>query len=447
MREIVRLYVRAQRKQAKCGDGASTVQCHVLTELLREEGLAQRALAERLGLDKGWISRAVDTLVMAGDISKHTSEQDRRSVTLSLTPAGRIRARELAHDLDDHAARLLQHVPHDRHVQVQDSLQLLFDALSGSAPRLAIRPAANKDWPAIRRMLLTGGLPPDGAQDHLAHFMVGEAGGKLVCAGGLEVYGADALLRSVVVNEESRGNGWGKQLLDRLTEQAVDLGVGSLYLLTTTADAYFSRLGYSEVSRTQVPDQLRVSRELQGVCPASATAMMKHIGRSPSVQPGVIRPATSADASTLAAIYNHYVANTTITFEEVAVDLHEMEARIESVSAKLPWLVFERDGQVIGYAYATPWRARSAYRFSVESTVYVAPGYARQGIGSQLYTALIYALRGKEIEVVLGGISQPNPASVALHENLGFEKVAHFKRVGRKFDQWIDVGYWELQLR
>lgn len=443
MREIVRLYVRAQRKQAKCGDGASTVQCHVLTELLREEGLAQRALAERLGLDKGWISRAVDTLVMAGDIAKHTSEQDRRSVTLSLTPAGRIRAHELERALNDHAARLLQHVPHDRHVQVQNSLQLLLDALSGSAQRLAIRPAASKDWPAIRRMLLAGGLPLDGAQDHLAHFMVGEAGGKLVCVGGLELYGADALLRSVAVNEESRGNGWGKQLLDRLTEQAAGLGIGRLYLLTTTADAYFSRLGYSEVSRAEIPDLLRGSREFQGACPASATAMMKHIRRSQSE----IRPAARADASALAAIYNHYVANTTITFEEVAVALHEMEARIESISATLPWLVCERDGKVIGYAYATPWRARSAYRFSVESTVYVAPGYARKGIGSQLYTALIDALRGKEIEVVLGGISQPNPASVALHENLGFEKVAHFKRVGRKFDQWIDVGYWELQLR
>ncbi|MGI4859677.1 MAG: arsinothricin resistance N-acetyltransferase ArsN1 family B [Janthinobacterium lividum] len=161
----------------------------------------------------------------------------------------------------------------------------------------------------------------------------------------------------------------------------------------------------------------------------------------------MIRPATSADASVIAAIYNHYVSSTTITFEEEAVVQDEMASRIESVSAQLPWYVYERDGEVIGYAYATPWRARSAYRFSVETTVYVASGYARQGVGLQLYTALIDALRGREIQVVLGGIAQPNPASVALHESLGFEKVAHFKRVGRKFEQWIDVGYWELQLR
>jgi phosphinothricin acetyltransferase len=123
-----------------------------------------------------------------------------------------------------------------------------------------------------------------------------------------------------------------------------------------------------------------------------------------------------------------------------------MANRIESVCAKLPWLVCERDGHVVGYAYATPWRARSAYRFSVESSVYIAPDCARQGIGLQLYQVLIDTLRGKEIQVVIGGIAQPNAASVALHESLGFEKVAHFKRVGRKFDQWIDVGYWQLQL-
>lgn len=160
----------------------------------------------------------------------------------------------------------------------------------------------------------------------------------------------------------------------------------------------------------------------------------------------MIRPATIADAAAIAAIYNHYVATTTITFEEAAVSESEMASRIDTVSAKLLWYVCERDGAVVGYAYATPWRVRSAYRFSVETSVYVAPGHAREGIGEQLYRAVIEALRVKENKVVIGGIAQPNPASVALHEKLGFEKVAHFKNVGRKFEQWVDVGYWELQL-
>jgi L-amino acid N-acyltransferase YncA len=161
----------------------------------------------------------------------------------------------------------------------------------------------------------------------------------------------------------------------------------------------------------------------------------------------MIRAATAADAGAIAAIYNHFVASTTITFEEEAVTVAEMASRIETVGAKFPWYVVERDGEVMGYAYATPWRVRSAYRFSVETTVYVAPGHARQGIGKRLYASLIGALRRQGIQVAIGGIAQPNPASVALHESLGFEKVAHFKRVGCKFGQWIDVGYWELQLQ
>lgn len=160
----------------------------------------------------------------------------------------------------------------------------------------------------------------------------------------------------------------------------------------------------------------------------------------------MIRLATIADAAPIAAIYNHYVRATTITFEEQAVEVEEMARRIEDVGAKLPWYVFERDGSVIGYAYATPWRARSAYRFSVESTVYVASEFPRLGIGSRLYNTLIEDLRSRGIQVVLGGIALPNLASVSLHEALGFQKVAHFSRVGRKFEQWVDVGYWERQL-
>lgn len=160
----------------------------------------------------------------------------------------------------------------------------------------------------------------------------------------------------------------------------------------------------------------------------------------------MIRLATTADAAAIATIYNHYVSSSTITFEEHVVGIDVMAQRIVSIGAQLPWYVFERDGEIVGYAYATPWRARSAYRFSVESTLYVAHECVGQGIGRQLYITLIDDLRQRKLQVVIGGVAQPNDASVTLHERLGFEKVAMFKRVGRKFDRWIDVGYWELQL-
>lgn len=160
----------------------------------------------------------------------------------------------------------------------------------------------------------------------------------------------------------------------------------------------------------------------------------------------MIRLASGIDAAAIAAIYNHYVLTTTISFEEAPVGVDEMARRIEDVGARLPWYVLEREGRVLGYAYATPWRVRSAYRFSVESSVYVAPEHAGQGIGKRLYRHLIEDLRARGLQVVIGGIAQPNAASVGLHEALGFRKVAHFERVGRKFGRAIDVGYWQLIL-
>jgi L-amino acid N-acyltransferase YncA len=160
-----------------------------------------------------------------------------------------------------------------------------------------------------------------------------------------------------------------------------------------------------------------------------------------------IRPATTADAAAVAAIYNHYVLETLVTFEEEAVSPSEMARRIQEVeSASLPWLIAERGGQVVGYAYASPWKARSGYRFSAEITVYLDPGQARRKIGSKLYGQLFPLLQSRGIHAVMGGIALPNQASVALHEKFGLEKVAHFKEVGFKLDRWIDVGYWQRAL-
>lgn len=160
-----------------------------------------------------------------------------------------------------------------------------------------------------------------------------------------------------------------------------------------------------------------------------------------------IRDASVADAESVAAIYNHFVLTTSISFEEAAVAPAEMAQRIADVqAAALPWLIAEQDGVVAGYAYATKWRARHAYRFSVESTVYLAPALGGKGLGTALYGALIERLRAAGFHMVIGGIALPNPASIALHEKLGFEKVAQFSEVGFKFNRWTDVGYWELKL-
>jgi L-amino acid N-acyltransferase YncA len=160
----------------------------------------------------------------------------------------------------------------------------------------------------------------------------------------------------------------------------------------------------------------------------------------------MIRNATSDDAAAICGIYDYYIRNTTITFEEETVPVEEMQNRIADVTAALPWLVAEKQGAVVGYAYAGKWHKRSAYRFSVESTVYVAQHARRQGIGRELYEALLGDLRSRSLHTVIAIVALPNPASVALHERMGFEKVGHLKAVGWKFGRWVDVGYWELVL-
>jgi phosphinothricin acetyltransferase len=157
-----------------------------------------------------------------------------------------------------------------------------------------------------------------------------------------------------------------------------------------------------------------------------------------------IRSVLSIDAEVIGRIYNHYITQTFITFEEEEVSTAEINRRIQDVQlSSLPWLVTESDGTVVGYAYADKWKGRYAYRFSAEVTVYIDPDYVGHGIGSKLYSRLLPTLVDSGIHVAIGGIALPNQASVGLHEKFGFIKTAHFKEVGYKFNRWIDVGYWQ----
>ena len=161
----------------------------------------------------------------------------------------------------------------------------------------------------------------------------------------------------------------------------------------------------------------------------------------------LIRRATPADADACAQIYDHYVLHTVVTFEEAAVSGAEMAGRMAEIEAAgLPWLVAEQGGEVVGFAYASKWKGRCAYRFSAETTVYLAQSQVRRGLGTLLYEELLAILRDTGVHAAMGGIALPNDGSVALHERLGFVKVAHFREVGFKFGRWIDVGYWQRLL-
>ncbi len=160
----------------------------------------------------------------------------------------------------------------------------------------------------------------------------------------------------------------------------------------------------------------------------------------------VIRPVRDGDAAEIAAIYAPYVLNTAISFEATPPPLVEMAARIRDIVAGYPYLVAERDGCVVGYAYATLLRTRAAYQEAVEVTVYLAPAAQRQGFGRALYARLLPLLAERGFHAAFAGIALPNEPSIALHEAAGFEPAGVWREVGLKFGRWIDVGWWQRRL-
>ena len=160
-----------------------------------------------------------------------------------------------------------------------------------------------------------------------------------------------------------------------------------------------------------------------------------------------IRGAGHGDAAALADIYNPYVLETTITFEEAAVSAADMAARVaEAAECRLPFLVAETAGIPVGFACASKWKGRCAYRYTAETTVYVDRRSWQRGVGSSLYATVLDTLKEAGYHAAIGGIALPNEASIGLHERLGFTQVAHFREVGFKLNRWVDVGYWQRLL-
>jgi phosphinothricin acetyltransferase len=161
----------------------------------------------------------------------------------------------------------------------------------------------------------------------------------------------------------------------------------------------------------------------------------------------VVRNVEADDADALCAIYNHYIEHTTVTFEERVLDATAFARRIQHVSARYPWLVLENDGAILGYAYASEWNSRSAFRYTVEASIYLHPeAPRRKGHGKLLYGQLLSLLAREGYHRVIAAITQPNDASMVLHAGFGFARAGCFHEAGYKFNRWIDVAYLELGL-
>lgn len=161
----------------------------------------------------------------------------------------------------------------------------------------------------------------------------------------------------------------------------------------------------------------------------------------------LIREANVQDFEQIVNIYNHYIKNTVITFEEELITASQMVERFEKIKkTKLPWIVAQKDGEILGYAYAHFWHERSAYRFTAEPSIYLNPNSTGKGVGKILYKELISQLKDLGIKNALSLITVPNDASIALHKKFGFENVGELPDVGYKFDKWLSVAFWQLKL-
>jgi phosphinothricin acetyltransferase len=160
----------------------------------------------------------------------------------------------------------------------------------------------------------------------------------------------------------------------------------------------------------------------------------------------MIRKVRKEDAEAIASIYNYYILETAITFEEEPVSISEMEKRIAEISAEHPFLVWEDGGEISGYAYSHRFKERCAYRYTLEDSIYLKRGCEGRGIGTLLLGEIISDAKKRGTHVMMSVITVPNERSVALHEKFGFAKKGQFDEVGYKFKKWLDVGYWELRL-
>ena len=160
-----------------------------------------------------------------------------------------------------------------------------------------------------------------------------------------------------------------------------------------------------------------------------------------------IRLASQSDAEQLRDIYAPFCENTPVSFETQAPTVDEMRRRIAKTLRSYPWLVYENEGHVLGYAYASSHRERAAYRWAVDVSAYVREGYRRLGVGRSLYSSLLALLHLQGFYRALAGITLPNPGSVGLHQAMGFQSLGTYHNIGYKCGRWHDVQWFQLALR
>jgi L-amino acid N-acyltransferase YncA len=309
----------------------------------------------------------------------------------------------------------------------------------------------NPSESAVKQLLDESNLlSSDLSPDHLKDFFGYGSKERLTGVVGLEIYGKVALLRSLAVVQDCRGNGFGKALVAEAEDYAKWRGVAEVYLLTSTAEGFFERLGYRRASREAAPEAIRRTWEFTDLCPSSSAFMMKTLppdaafqrpkGQSQSMKAGVvIRKADPEDLDAITLIYNEAILTTTATFDTEQKSAADQLEWFQSHDERHPILVAVMDGKVVGWASLTKWSDRRAYDDTVESSFYVKSEFRGRGIGRMLKDAIIEEARRLHFHTLIARVAEGNPESLHLNESAGFVRVGTLREVGRKFGNLLDV--------
>jgi len=293
LRKVTRSYSQAQRFQAGCC-GTTFTQCQILCAIGAEGSIPQAALGAKLGLEKSWVSRAVDRLAVEGLVERRKCCEDARMYDVAFTDEGRKRFEALNSALNAQVEAVMTRIPKAERTCVRKALELLADAISvlsgecrcdeksstASAPIFIVRPSRPNDKPAVGELLRSRGLPAAGFEKHFGTFIVAEKGKTLQACAGFERYGSYALVRSVAVAEETTGRGIGTAIARELECRMMDAGISQAFLLTESAQGFWERLGFNVIEREAAPRDIGVSEEFQSACPKAAILMTKKLETS-----------------------------------------------------------------------------------------------------------------------------------------------------------------------
>lgn len=305
------------------------------------------------------------------------------------------------------------------------------------------RKAAPADLPQIEKVLLEAGLPLDGVEEQLANFLLAfNHDDTLAGTAALELYGKAALLRSVAVKSSQRGTGLGQELVCQLLAQAKHEGFERVALLTTTAQNYFPRFGFKQVTREIVPDHVKESVEFKTACPATATAMLLDLARPPVL----VRAATENDITDITRIYNQGIEDS-CTFETELRSKEERLVWFKNHDATHPVLVAVQLGRVAGWASLNVYNPRYGYRFVADLSIYIERALRGSGIGSAILPPLVERAKELNFHKLVLTTFPHTTAGLKLYQKNGFRHVGDFKEQGLLNGIWTDTRVMELLLK